>query len=296
MEYRVLKYFLAVVREENMSRAAQVLHLTQPTLSRQIAQLEDELGAKLFERGNRAITLTHAGMLLQQRAEEIVALTEKTQQEFDDIYGQIGGTVHIGSAGSLAAQALADWIEPFHQLYPGIRFDILYGNGAQIRDMLDQGLVDFGLLIEPVECEKYDFIRPNGSERWGLLMRGDVPLAAQASIAPGDLQSVPLLISRRMPMQGELANWLRADVESLPIVATYNLISGAVHLVEKGVGHAITLEGAVAAFDPLRFCFRPFEPEVRSHSILVWKKHQLFGAAAARLMEEISLLEKQRNV
>lgn len=296
MEYRVLKYFLAVVREENMSRAAQVLHLTQPTLSRQIAQLEEELGAKLFERGNRAITLTHAGMLLRQRAEEIVALTEKTRQEFDDLYGQIGGTVHIGSAGSLAAQVLSEWIGSFHRRYPDIRFDILYGNGTQIRDMLDQGLVDFGLLIEPVECEKYDFIRLEGSERWGLLMRNDAALSSQASITPENLSSVSLLISRRMPMQGELANWLRADVESLPIVATYNLISGAVHLVEKGIGYAITLEGAVAAFDPLRLCFRPFEPELRACSILAWKKHQLFGAAASRFMDEIPLLEKQRNI
>ena len=184
MEIRVLRYFLAVVREENITKAAEVLHVTQPTLSRQLAQLEEEIGVKLFDRGARKITLTNAGVLLRRRAEEILRLVDKTQEELDAQEEQIEGEITVGCGELASVQLLARFIATFRQSYPAVTYDILTETADVVKEQMDKGLVDVGLLLEPVDMEKYDFVRLSMKERWVVLMRQDAPLAGQAAVTP----------------------------------------------------------------------------------------------------------------
>lgn len=289
MELRVLRYFLTVVREENITRAAQVLHITQPALSRQLTALEEELGCQLLVRGKRKVSLTEAGLLLRRRAEELVELADRTEREFAAGGQDLAGEIVIGSAESSAAQLLPRLIEPFLREHPLVRFDLISGNADQVKDQLDQGLLDIGLLLEPVEVEKYEFLRLQQVERWGVLLRADDPLAAKEAVTARDISPLPLLLSRRALVQKELASWFGEDLEQLHILSTYNLIGNAVHFVERGLGCAVTIEGAVSAFDPNRVCFRPFTPALTVRSVLVWKKYQTFSPLLAHFLNHIKV-------
>lgn len=290
MEIRVLRYFLAVVREETISRAAEVLHITQPTLSRQLAELEEELGTQLFMRGKRKISLTDAGMLLRRRAEDIVELADKTEQELIGSAQELGGLISIGSAVSCAAQIWPRLIGSFRRQYPLVRYDLMFGNADQIKERIDRGLIDVALLIEPVEIEKYEFLRLRQQETWGLLMRRDEPLAQKAFISPEDLGSLPLMMSKRNLVQNAFAGWFGDGFDKLNIFLTYNLLENAVQLVEEGIGYAITIEGAVNENSSQSLCFRPFHPRLTNTSVLVWKKYQAVDAATAAFIEEAKML------
>ena len=283
MELRVLQYFLAVVREENISRAAEVLHVTQPTLSRQMSQLEEELGVQLFIRGKH-LALTDAGVMLRRRAEEVTALMDKIESEFEE-QSEVGGVISIGSGGLLALQSLTPVMESFRQKYPKVQYQLYTNSAEYVKERLDQGLLDFGFLLEPIDITKFDYIRMPEKERWGLLMQVDHPLAKKDYITREDLFSIPLITSDRLSIQKELENWLGNDFSKLDIFATYNIITNVVMLVNKGVASALTIEGAVNLFESHRVVFKPLYPELAMTSVLAWKKFQPNFGTAGKFLE-----------
>ena len=289
MELRVLQYFLAVVREENISRAADVLHITQPSLSRQMAQLEEELGVQLFTRGKH-LQLTDAGVMLRRRAEEVVALMEKIEREFEE-RSDVGGIISIGSGGLMALQTLSPVLESFRRKYPKVQYQIYTNNAEYVKERLEQGLLDFGILLEPVDIAKFDYIRMQCKERWGLLMRSDHPLAEKNYVEKEDLLSIPLITSDRLSIQKELESWLGNDFSSLNIFATYNIITSVAMLVNNGIACALTIEGAVNLFEGSRMVFRPLSPELSMTSVLVWKKFQPNFGAANKFIEHFKSMQ-----
>ena len=287
MELRVLKYFLAVAREENITKAAEFLHITQPTLSRQLMQLEEELNAQLFIRGKNRIVLTDEGMLLRRRAEEIVDLANKTEKEFLEQDNLVTGEIFIGGGDTNAMHILARIIKEFKEEYPQIKYQFYSGNADDIKERLDKGLIDIGLLTEPVDIEKYEFVRLEQKEVWGILAPKDSKLAAKEYATPQDLLKLPLLSTRRTIVQNEIANWFGQDYEQLDIIATYNLIYNAAIMVEEGIGYAICLEKLVNINDETKIRFIPFYPPLLTGTVIVWKKHQIFSPATARFIEKI---------
>ena len=287
MELRVLKYFLAVAREENITKAAEFLHITQPTLSRQLMQLEEELNAQLFIRGKNRIVLTDEGMLLRRRAEEIVDLANKTEKEFLEQDNLVTGEIFIGGGETNAMHILAIKIKEFKEEYPQIKYQFYSGNADDIKERLDKGLIDIGLLTEPVDIEKYEFVRLEQKEVWGILAPKDSKLAAKEYATPQDLLKLPLLSTRRTIVQNEIANWFGQDYEQLDIIATYNLIYNAAIMVEEGIGYAICLEKLVNINDETKIRFIPFYPPLLTGTVIVWKKHQIFSPATARFIEKI---------
>ena len=274
MELRVLRYFLAVAREENITKAAAMLHLTQPTLSRQLMQLEEELGVQLFQRSRYRIILTNDGMLLRRRAQELVDLADKTAREFSDRETELMGEIAIGAGETRSMTALSRAIQSFRTLYPKVVFRIFSANADDVKERLDMGLLDMGLLTEPVDVGKYAFCRMQEKDRWGVLVRADSPLAALEAVTPEDLEAVPLLCSGREGVQRELANWFGDRWERLEIAATFNLILNAANMVRCGVGAALGFDLNLA-FDDLRFL--PLSPAMETGTVLVWKKDQVLS-------------------
>lgn len=283
MELRVLRYYLTVAREENITRAADMLHITQPTLSRQMAELEEELHTRLFERTNRKIVLTESGMLLRRRAEELISLADKVQQEFQSGGDELTGLISIGSGVTAAVSAcLPRLLQDYAQKYPQVRFELHTGTAAGIKDLLDKGLLDIGILMEPIEVEKYDFVRLPVKEVWGILMPADDPLAQKTVITPGDLQDLPLIVSWRI-REREAKAWFGGDTEHLNVFCTYDLIDNAATLVEHRLGYAFVIQGALKPAPGLTF--RPLAPEVSNTSVLVWKRYQPSHPAVQKFIE-----------
>ncbi len=286
MEIRLLRSFLAVAREQNISRAAQTLHITQPSLSRQIMDLEESLGLTLFNRRKRVMTLTEQGMLLRKRAEQILDLVYKTEEELAMVEA-VSGTVYIGAGETHAFRSLTDGINNLVSEHPEIRFHLMSGNAEDVMERLDKGLLDFGLLIEPADITKYDYLRLPISDVWGILMRSDNPLAAQESIRPEDLWNEPLICSRQALEGGQFSSWLKIGQDRLNLVATYNLIFNASLLVEAGVGHVVGLDNIINTTGDSKLCFRPLNPPLVSHVDLVWKKYQIFSKASELFLERV---------
>lgn len=287
MELRVLKNFLAVARKQSISGAAQFLHLSQPSVSRQIMELEGELGITLFHRGNRKIALTDEGMLLRKRAEQIVELVQKTEEELVATDKNIAGTIYIAAGETRAFSPLAKLIGCMIEQHPDIRVHLFSGNAEDVTEKLDKGLVDFGLLIEPADVTKYNYFRLPIEDRWGVLMRRDSPLAVLESIQPEDLWNVPIIVSRQALEGGQLLSWLKADREKLTIVASYNLLFNASLLVEDGIGYALCLDNIINITGDSILCFRPLTPELESHVDLVWKKYQIFSKASELFLKNV---------
>ncbi len=289
MELRVLRYFLAVAREESISRAAEFLHITQPTLSRQMMELEEELGAKLFERGqkNRHLVLTDAGMLLRRRAEELVELADKTTAELHNHSENISGDITIGGGETGAMRLLARTARELQDQYPLLRYHIFSGNAEEVMERLDKGLIDFGLLIGTANIEKYDHLQLPATDSWGLLMRRDSPLAGQAAISPQHLDGLPLLVSRQALLRNELSGWYGRDFARLNIVGTYNLIYNAALMVEEGFGYALTLDKLVNTGGESCLCFRPLQPRLEARLVLVWKKFQPLSPATSLFLAQL---------
>ncbi|MFV0400020.1 MAG: LysR family transcriptional regulator [Oscillospiraceae bacterium] len=287
MELRILRYFLALAREESISAAAEFLHLTQPTLSRQLMDLEQELGTKLFTRGKRKITLTGEGMLLRKRAEEIIDLVDKTEAELltpDDI---ISGDIYIGGGETCAMRRVAKVMREITDEHPSVHFHLFSGNAEDVTERLDKGLLDFGILIQPTNLEKYNSLRFPAVDTWGVLMRKDSLLAKKAAIRPQDLWDVPLLASRQRLVSSDITKWIKKDYEKLNLVATYNLIYNASLLVDEGVGYALCLDGLVNTTGDSNLCFRPLEPRLEAHLDIVWKKYQVFSKAAELFLSRV---------
>lgn len=284
MEIRVLRYFLAVVWEESITRAADVLHITQPTLSRQIAQLEEELDVKLFDRSTRRIVLTNEGLLLRRRAEEILELVDKTEQELTEQDEMVAGTVSIGCGDLDAVQMLPALLRAFHQRYPAVSFDLYTGIADHIKDRMDRGVTDLGLLLEPVDMEKYDFIRLNRRERWVVVMHSEAPLAKLERVTPEDLKGLPLILPRRSNVQNELANWFGEDWGKMNILFTANLPSTSSIMVHHQLAYALIIQGSISFWDKEKITYRPLHPELLATSVLAWKRQQPFGLAAEKFI------------
>ena len=282
MEIRVLKYFLLVAREENITKAANLLHLTQPTLSRQLMQLEEELGVQLFRRSKHRIILTEEGMLLRRRAEEIVALADKTRDDLQRRGEQLSGTVAVGSGELRSSRFLTQLLTAFQRENPLVSFSIYSGNADNIKERIERGLLDIGILQEPVDIAKYSFVRTPGREQWGVLVREDSELASRKSVSPADLAAVPLILPEREIVQNELLNWFGPYAEGLRVTATGNLLYNLASLVRAGGSSVLTL-ALDCSYEGLRFL--PLSPALESNTVLVWKKAQTFSAAAAALIQ-----------
>lgn len=282
MELRVLNYFLTVAREENFTRAAEQLHVTQPTLSRQIAELEAELGVKLFKRGSHNIMLTDDGMLLKRRAQEIVSLAERTKQDFLCKEENIEGTVSIGSGEFLSTRLLTDCIAAFRKKYPHVRYELYSGNADSIKESIERGLLDMGLVTEPIEIRKYEFVSMPVREQWGALVREGSPLAAKEYITPQDLTGLPLVAPVNNIAESGLGKWLGASLDHTNVIARGNLLYNEALLAQSNVGavFAIKLD---CCYKGLRFV--PFSPALESTTALIWKKEQLFSAAASAFID-----------
>lgn len=286
MELRVLQYFLAVAREQSISGAAEFLHLSQPTLSRQIKDLEKELGKQLFIRGNRRITLTEEGMILCKRAEEIMELVKKTESEITLSDESIAGDIYIGAGESNSVGYIAKAANALRRKYPLVHFHIESGDAQTVYEQLDKGLIDFGLLFGNIDLTKYNSISLPTKDNWGVLMPKDSELAKKDVITPNDLMKEPLIVSRQGITRGELQNWFKLPEEKLNVVATYNLLYNASLLVEEGVGYALCLDKIINTSN-CNLCFKPLYPKLEVSMSIVWKKHQVFSKASNKFLDLI---------
>lgn len=287
MDIRVLKYFLAVVQEESVTRAAEAIHTTQPNLSRQLNLLEEELGCKLFERGSRKITLTEEGLFLHKRAKEIVELTERTESDLSLLKEAASGVVHIGGIETHVMRFLAHTILTLKDVYPQIQYDFFSGSIAEITDWLNKGLLDFGVVVAPVDMQKYDYIKLPVNDRFGVVMRKDCPLAKLPSIRPEDIGDYPVWVAHQQIEGNVLSSWLGRDLQSLNIVSTFNLITTPAMMIEEGFGMAFTFDHLVNTGENSNLCFRPLEPKIEADIFLIWKKYQMFTRAASVFLEEV---------
>ena len=287
MEIRVLRYFLAVVREESITKAAELLHITQPTLSRQIAQMEDEMGVKLFDRGTRKIVLTNEGMLLRRRAEEILELVDKTERELVEQDEMVEGTVSLGCGDLSAVQVMPDLIRGFHERYPAVTFELYTATADHVKERMDRGVTDIGLLLEPINKEKYDYINLNRREQWVVVMPPDSPLAELDAISPKDLRGLPLILPHRLSVQSELARWFGDEFEKLNVLFTSNLSSNSSIMVYHGLAYSIIVKGSISFWDPEKITYRPLSPDLVAPSVLAWRRKQPFGLAAEKFIDYV---------
>ena len=284
MELRVLRYFLAVAREENITKAAALLHVTQPTLSRQLMQLENELGVKLFRRSQYRIVLTEDGMLLRRRAQEIVELADKAERELQHTQTELTGEIAIGCGESVAMTFLSRHMREFRRLHPQVQFRIYSANADDVKERIERGLLDMGLLAEPVDIGRYAFLRTPQKDRWGVLLPRAHPLAKKEGVTPQDLVGIPLLMSSREKVRGELAAWFGDTFEKIEIAATYNLVLNAANMVKNGVGAALCFDLEHIS-DELQFV--PLRPELETGTVLAWKKDQSDSPAAEQFLRFI---------
>ncbi len=284
MENRLLKYFLVAAQEENITRAAEILHVSQPALSKQIMQLEDELGAKLFVRGKRSLTLTEEGRFLRGRAQEIVALTEKTERDFRDGIVSYNGVISIGMGETSASRWLGGLAVEFSKKYPEVKFDFYSATADSVKERIEKGLLDAGLLIEPtVDLSKYDIIRLPVKDRWGVLVSADNPLFEKESVTKDDLAEERLFVPFRMANRME--ETFGISVHSPNVVGTHNLLGNVATLVRENAGVALTIGGATELYDRRRMAWKPFEPEISLSSVLIWKKYKATSPSAAKFLE-----------
>lgn len=297
MELRVLKYFLTIAREGSIMKAAETLYITQPTLSRQIIELEEELGTKLIIRGNknRKISLTDEGIRLRKRAEEIVELAERTELEFKNQDKEISGDIYIGGGETDSMRLIAKLALKLQKKYPNIRYHLYSGNADDITEKLDKGLLDFGILVGPANIKNYNYLKLPFTETWGLLMRKDSFLSTKSTIKKEDLIDLPLIISRQSLVENQVSGWGIQELEKLNIVATYNLIFNASLMVDEGFGYALCLDKLINTTSESNLCFKPLEPTLTVNLDIIWKKHQIFSKAAEKflqlLQEELTLIK-----
>ncbi|RHM56179.1 LysR family transcriptional regulator [Mitsuokella sp. AF33-22] len=289
MELRTLSYFLAVAREQNMTEAANVLHVTQPTLSRQIADLENELGKKLFTRTSRSTILTEDGMHLRQRAEEILALVNQTEDELKNDTIDLSGCIRIGAGETHAMHILADLFADLHGRYPRLTVELFTGNADAVEEKLAHGLIDFALMIEPFNTEHYHFIRLPETMRVGIVTRDDSEWAAKDGITAEDLSEMPLLISSRQSANRfDFRQWSdgKLSAETMNIVGHFDLISNASHFIRTGIANAIGID-ELLQLDTGHLKFIPLKPALTFSAVIVWKKYRLLSKSSSVFLEEL---------
>lgn len=288
MEIRVLRNFLIIASEGNITNAANRIHISQSNLSRQVQDLEKELGVKLFIRNSRSVSLTEEGILFQKRAKDIVSMTDRTLQEFSDIRQQIKGTIYIGGGETYGISPLLKTMKLLQDDYPDIRYHMYSGNASDVTERLDRGLLDFGILIQPTDLDKYHSMPLPDKDVWGIVMKKDCPLAQKQTISRQDLLDVPLICSRqaiRHKGENPLVNWFGEDFEHLRIIGNYNLGYNAALMVENDMGYLLIIDKIVHPVLTDSLCFRPLAPRVESKLDLVWRKDQILSRPAAKLLE-----------
>lgn len=285
MELRVLHYFLTVAREQSISKAGKVLHLSQPTLSRQLKDMEKELGKQLFIRGNRHITLTEEGLLLYKRSIEIIELVKKTENEISLADENIAGDISVGAGETNGVRFLTKAAHVLQKEYPSIHFHILSGDKMTVSESMDHGLIDFGLFLGEVDTTKYEYIRLPYHDIWGVLMRCDSPLAQKETITPKDLWNQPLILSRQTVQSTELPSLLQCELQQLNIVGTYNLLFNASLMVENKMGYALCIENIINLSENSTLCFKPLFPKQKAEIYIAWKKHQSFTKATKKFLQ-----------
>lgn len=286
MEIRVLRYFLEAAREENITRAAIRLHISQPTLSKQLKDLEEELGQKLFVRTNYSIRLTDAGMLLRKRAEDILNMVDKTSEEFQSLEEDAGGDIHIGCAESENIKYLAQCLKPLHVKYPQIHYHLHSGNTEDITGRLESGLFDFAFLVEPPNLSKYNYLEVPGTDIWGVVMPKDSPLAKKEQIRVEDLFGLELICSDQA-METDIPRWCGEKTDMLKLSGTLNLAYNGSVFVREGLGYMLCFDKLISTGSDSALCFRPLFPALETKMYVVWKKYQVFTPAAGHLLEEM---------
>lgn len=286
MEIRVLKYFLTVAREQNMTRAAEQLHVTQPTLSKQLKQLEDEVGKKLFTRSNYSIHLTNEGILLRKRAEDIINMVDKTMEEFQTLDDMTGGDIYIGAAESESFCYFATVAKQLQSKYPDVKFHLYSGNTEVIAERLDRGLLDFAIIVQEVDLSKYNYIKVPTSDQWGVIMRKDAQLAFKDWVTIDDLLNLPLIVSRQ-GLTEDYPKIFNEKLDQMHIVATFDLIYNASIMVKKGFGYALSFDKLIDTSDNSELCFRPLLPELKTNMYIIWKKYQIFSPISQKLLVEM---------
>ena len=284
MEFRVLQYFLAVTREGNMSAAAQSLNLSQPSLSRQLKDLEEELGAKLFIRGNRRIELTEEGLILRKRAGEIMQLVELTESEISEVKNNISGTLSIGAGESLSMHRITEVFRRLKENYPDIRLNVVSGDTEDLQDRLDRGLLASALIFTDFDRNTYHHLTLEEKEIFGVIMRRDDALAEKEYITVKDLYDKPLIVSRA----NGLDIFSGSQARRLQVAATYNLLYNASLMVEDGIGVAISFDGLVDTSENSSLCFRPLYPEISVSPSLIWKRHQNLSIISQLFIKQLS--------
>lgn len=286
MEIRLLRYFTAVVQEGTITKAAEKLCITQPTLSRQLVQLEETLGAALLDRSKKTIELTYDGALLYQQAMDILKLVDKTEREFMNRCAHIDGIVSIGATESAGSQVLPELIGRFVHRYKNAKYDLYSGFTDDIKEKIDKGIIDIGLLTEPVEINKYEYVKLPQLDRWGILVRKDDSLAQQKEVSFSDIFQRKLMIPRRTSVRHEIESWFKKGSE-LQIFASYNLLSNAVLLVQKGMAIAICLSSVGTFSATSDMVFIPFSEVKTVTSVLIWKKNYVYSPTVLEFIDMI---------
>lgn len=287
MEIKELRYFIAVAECGSISKAAEKLFTTQPNLSRQLMKLEEETGQKLLIRGNKKSELTEAGRLLYKRATEITELVDRTHSELRSDGDEVFGTVCIGGGESYAVGLIAKAAKEVSDMFHGIKFNFFSGDTDAVTEKLEKGLIDFGILIEPSNLEKYNSLRLPLTDKWGILMRKDSPLSEKEYITKEDLNGLPLLFSVHSFKKNNVTAWFCKDLDKLNVVATYNLIYNASLMVEQGMGYAVGLKGIINTSGDSTLCFRPFFPILETHLDVAWKKNGELSKASKIFLERL---------
>ena len=296
MDFRILRYFLNVAREQSFTKAAEQLHITQPTLSRQLASLEEELGVTLFTRSGRNITLTEEGLLLKRRALEILDLEERTLEELKSTEGIVEGTVTIGCGEFAVVETLAEICKNYQKKYPRVQIVLHTATADTISEMMNKGLVDIGLFMEPVDTQGLDHIRIMGSDHWVVGMRPEDPLAAKEFIEKNDLIGKPLILPERTGVQSELVNWFGRDFKKIRIAFTSNFGTNAGVMAACGLGYPVSIEGAARYWRKDLLVQRPLFPQIRANTVIAWRRNIPNSQAVNKFINEINAFKALESI
>lgn len=284
MEIQTLKYFLETAKVENITKAANILHTSQPSLSKHIKNLEESLGKKLFLRGSKNVTLTEEGLLLKQRAEEILSLVEKTEREFKSLDEIVGGDIYIGCAEADGFKFFVRALKKVQKKYPQLRCHLYSSDGESVTDKLERGILDFAIIAHGnINLQKYNYATLPTKNLWGLIIRKDSPLAEKKEITREDLLQIPIICSRQGLVE-ELSDWFGKDIDKLNLVATYDMIFNASIMVREKFGNALGYEKIVYTGESGELCFRPLAPKKESPMHIIWKKNKVFTPVAESLI------------
>ena len=286
MEIRVLRYFMEIAREENMTKAAERLHISQPSLSKEIKKLEEELGHALFTRTNKNMRLNDEGMLLRKRAADILEMVDKTTEEFSQLDSITGGEIRIGCAESTQIKYLARTIKSFKEKYPNFIFHIFSGDTEPVAERLDRGLLDLAVIVEPPNLSKYNYLPVPESDKWGVVMRTDSQLAEKSELTFEDIYGLPLFTSEQS-IKVDFSRWCGENIEKLNIAGTFNLFYNGTIFVREGLGYLLTFEHLADTSRESGLCFRPIVPLLETKMYIIWKKYQVFSPIAELFLKKM---------